>query len=386
MPLTAHRRHVKGCPHAGKGWNFTLCACPIWCDGILDGVRITQSLRTRDWNKALRWITDIEQGRTGPVLADAPSPSIAKAVAAFLRDVESRNLAGNTITNYEQTFSKLTEKLGSQRTVQSIQPETIEAYRSSLTMKASTWKKELTQLRTFFEWCLDHGWTQNNPAKKVRMPIISDVPTLPYTKDELSKLLSACDVIYSHDTAETPFIRQRARAILYTLLYSGLRIGDVTVLQRSALEKTNHLVLRVMKTGVPLKVLLHPDAADALRGLPTCGGNPTYFFWSGNGDAISCTKCLRRTVYRLGAIAKVHAHPHRFRDTFAVELLTRGADIRTVQHLLGHKSVRTTETHYAHFVEAHQKILDSASSTLDFRPQSTGPLLVRSLKKRSRNA
>lgn len=139
-----------------------------------------------------------------------------------------------------------------------------------------------------------------------------------------------------------------------------------------------------MKNHVDLKVLLHADAKSALEALPS--ETPNYFFWTGNGDLITCCKNLRRTIQRLGTIAEVHAHPHRFRDSFAVELLSQGADIRTVQKLLGHDSVRTTEKHYAHFVLAHQKILDSAAAKLDFSPKPSRPVLMRSPKKRLRNA
>jgi hypothetical protein len=56
-----------------------------------------------------------------------------------------------------------------------------------------------------------------------------------------------------------------------------------------------------------------------------------YFFWSGNGeDHTDCAKSLWRTISRLGVVADVHAHPHRFRDTFAVGLISNGADLRTV--------------------------------------------------------
>ena len=82
-------------------------------------------------------------------------------------------------------------------------------------------------------------------------------------------------------------------------------------------------------------------------------------------------------MQRLGAIAKVKAQPHRFRDTFAVELLTNGVDIRSVQLLLGHKSVRTTEKHYADFVAAHQALLDSAVSTMNFQAKTAGSLLMK---------
>lgn len=61
-----------------------------------------------------------------------------------------------------------------------------------------------------------------------------------------------------------------------------------------------------------------------------------------------------------------NGHPHRFRDTFSVRLLESGEDIYTVSKLLGHSSVKTTERHYAPWVRSLQRILDAATSKLDF--------------------
>src|SRR5215469_1005660 len=174
-------------------------------------------------------------------------------------------------------------------------------------------------------------------------------------------MLTACSQIASDNPAETPYIRRRSLALVYVLLYSGLRTSDVARLRRSAMdESTRYLTIRTTKTGVPLKVQLHPDAVKALMTLPA--QNPNYFFWTGRGQVERCAKNMWRTIQRLGTIAGIkNAHPHRFRDTFACELLTQGADIRTVQKLLGHDSVRTTEKHYAHFLAAHQSLLDHCS-------------------------
>jgi hypothetical protein len=60
--LTAHRRHLQACEHAAKGWNYTLCDCPVWCDGSLNGARYTKSLKTTDWDRALRRIQMLEAG------------------------------------------------------------------------------------------------------------------------------------------------------------------------------------------------------------------------------------------------------------------------------------------------------------------------------------
>lgn len=384
--LTAHRRHLPDCPHLSKGWNYTLCDCPVWCDGRIGaGPRLRKSLNTTDWARALRRMAAWERGEDAPESSRGSGRTIAQAAAAFLESRRQQNLKASSIASYARTFRHVEAMIGKEP-VADVQVATIEAYLDSRQIAPRTRRKELEYLRAFFAWCLDRGWIAGNPARRIRPPRIDDIATLPFTPEEIIQMLEAAERMVGMWTEDTPLVRRRARALVLTLLYSGLRVGDVAQLRRAALERSGHLVLRIMKTGVPLKVLLHPDAVAALEALPAPGGNPTYFFWSGNGDIDDCSKSLWRTVARIGKLAGVHAHPHRFRDTFAVELLTRGVDIRTVQQLLGHESIKTTEKHYAHFVAAHQLILDSAVSSLDFRPKSGRPVAVSPLKNRRRNS
>ena len=380
--LTLHRLHLKVCPFRVKGWNYTLCNCPIWADGKLNGERFKRSLGTNQWDRALRRVEILERG--GELVPVLPSgPSLQRAVQAFLEACRGRHLRDSTVDSYQKTLEHLTDALGT-APVAGIDISTLDRYRAGRKIASTTWRKELETLRAFFAWCLERKWVSENPAKKLKMPRTEELTTLPFTQEELAKLLAAADRISSDDTAETPYIRKRARALVLTLIYSGLRISDVTRLRRSALDpKSRYITLKVLKTGVPQKIQIKQEAVDALTSLPAV--STEYFFWTGRGDPMTCTKNLRRTVQRLGILAGVHAHPHRFRDTFAVQLLTNGADIRTVQKLLGHHSVRTTEAHYAHFVAAHQALLDAATATLDFQPKPARPLLMKTRKNRSRN-
>ena len=383
--LSLHRNHLKSCPDRAKGWNYTLCGCPLWCDGTLNGARFKRSLQTADLARAQRRIERLERGEDADLVATAPAHTVATAVKDYIADAKRRKLQASTVRSYEATFKPLLEKFD-KLALPDLTIDRLRTYYQARKIKPRTERKEVEHLRAFGAFCIDRGWIAINPAKKLKPPLAEDVATMPLSPAEVRKLLTACDRMRGMWAEEAPAIRRRARALILTLLYSGLRISDVARLKRSALDpKTGHLTLRVMKTGVPLKVLLHGDAIQALGKLPSYR-NPTYYFWSGNGGLRAATGSLRRTVERIGKLAGIHAHPHRFRDTFAVELLTQGADIRTVQQLLGHESVRTTEKHYAYFVAAHQALLDSAAATLDFRPGRPGLLRVHPLDSGRRDA
>jgi integrase/recombinase XerD len=376
--LSAYRRHLKTCPHADKGRDYTLCQCPIHAYGWLNGAIYQRSLHTTDAATANRRMDALLANPDDPgILPAAKALTVSAAVEAYLSDCSARKLARSTLRSYTDVLRAFAKHAGN-RGISQVDATLVRSFRAGRDVTVRTQRKEIEHLRAFCAFCLSNRWIAENPAKKIKPPRVEDLATLPFSEEEVQQLLSACDRLRSD--------QKRARALLLTLLYSGLRVGDVAQLRRARLEKSGHLVLRTEKTGAPVKVLLHEDARTALRALPAPGGNPAHFFWTGKGKTSSIVGSLRRTVDTVGKIAGIHAHPHRFRDTFAVELLTHGADIFTVQRLLGHESVKTTQKHYAHFVAAHQALLDSAAAKLDFRPPAARPLLVDALKNRRRDA
>ena len=99
----------------------------------------------------------------------------------------------------------------------------------------------------------------------------------------------------------------------------------------------------------------------ALEALDICPGTSAdYFFWTGESKKKSAVGDWQRSLRKLFKLAGVHGgHPHRFRDTFAVELLLKGVPMERVSILLGHSSVRITERHYNPWVRARQEQLEA---------------------------
>lgn len=146
--------------------------------------------------------------------------------------------------------------------------------------------------------------------------------------------------------------------MILLLRYSGLRISDAALLQRSRLSG-DKLFLYTQKTGTPVWVPLPTTTIEALKNAPS--DNEKYFFWNGNCLPTSTVKIWERTFATV--FEKAHIPDgtiHRFRDTFAIELLLKGVPIEQVSVLLGHSSLKITEKHYAPWVKARQEQLEQS--------------------------
>ena len=198
-----------------------------------------------------------------------------------------------------------------------------------------------------FDSVSEAGWAKTNPAVGVRAPKVKQLPTLPFSDDEMTAILAACD--------RYPGNVQRVKAFVLTMRYSGLRIGDTLALTRGRL-KADKLFLYTQKTGTPVYVPLPPHAVAALKKL-----DGDRFFTTGNAKSQTARANWSRYLETIFELAKItDGHSHRFRDTFAVSLLEKGVSIDVVSVLLGHSSVRITERHYKPWVRALQVKLEEA--------------------------
>ena len=188
----------------------------------------------------------------------------------------------------------------------------------------------------------------------LKAPKETIVEVKPYDKRELEKIAWAIPLfpakgIYRSDN------RERLRAFVAVLRWTGLRIRDVVQLKRSNVDE-NFITLRTHKNQKPVKLLMHKEVKDALARV---GNGSDYFFWSGLGNPKSCVGDWQRTFRRLGAIAGVHIHAHRWRHTFATDLFSRGVPVSEVAAILGN-SPAIVEKHYSQWIQSRQDRLNEA--------------------------
>jgi integrase/recombinase XerD len=232
------------------------------------------------------------------------------------------------------------------------------AHLGTLRYAPATAARKLSAVRGAYSFMLDRGIVERNPAALVPGP--RRVRTLPATlsEPEVERLLDG------PLTAEPRRLRDRA---LLELLYGcGLRASEACGLRMGDVDADEGFVRVTGKGGKERDVPLGGAAADALdrylrAGRPRLGRPSTdRVFVSVRGRPLGPTDVRRALRRELAAAGLAERSPHALRHTFATHLLEHGADLRSIQELLGHASVGTTQV-YTHVSVRHLRAAHAAS-------------------------
>jgi len=302
-------------------------------------------LQTRNWDEAAELARKRETEPLGAALKEEPV-RLTAAAASFLADLNRRGLVQSTIRKYELLFRQMqafaTDK--GLRFLQEFDLVILRDFCSTWTQGNNTSLKKLERLRAFYRYAVESKWVADNPATRIKNPKVRPTPTMPFSKEEIIATLAACDLYTDSYGRVRQWNGRRLRALVLLLRYSGLRIGDAVCLSRDRIVG-NKLFLYTAKTGTPVYIPLPEFVVTALDAVER--SNEQYFFWSGTSDKDSTARHYSAYLAKLFKLAGVTGgHAHRFRDTFAVELLLAGVALENVSVLLGHSSIRITEKHY----------------------------------------
>jgi len=219
----------------------------------------------------------------------------------------------------------------------------------------ATTARKIATLRSFYKWLLKRGGIASNPMLLIRTPKQTKRLPKAITVEQIDKLLGMPD---NRDT-----LGARDRAILETLYSTGVRVSELVDLNRNDLEMNDQAV-RIRGKGkkeriVPLGnhalaairhylTLLEPDARFARLRERSLNEINIPLFVNKNGGRLS-SRSVRRKLDKYLATAGLDPSisPHTLRHSFATHLLDNGADLRSVQELLGHQSLSTTQI-YTH--------------------------------------
>lgn len=288
----------------------------------------------------------------------------ARAKTNFLEYLEiEQNRSQKTIQNYDHYLTRLLDFAGDIE-VGDIDVELIRKWRlwlnrlgtnTSDELGKTTQNYHLIALRSFLKYC----------AKR-------DIPALPADKVELARTVRKQVTFLNEDELERIFAQPdtstlgglRDRAILELLFSSGLRVSELVGLDR---DHINLKRLEFMVRGKGQKdrpIFISPDAAswigqylekrqDTVKPLFVRYSGRKQVDLSGNFHRLTA-RSVQRMVARAALLAGItkHVSPHTLRHSFATDLLMNGADLRSVQAMLGHSNIATTQI-YTHVTDPH---------------------------------
>ncbi len=305
-------------------------------------------------------------------------------VVAWMRHLnDEKRLGANTLKAYERDIRQfcmfLTQHLGAIPTLGDLNGLQTRDYRAFLAMRRNlgigsrSLSRSLSSLRSFMGFAQKNGCGDAAPINHIRAPRVPRTLPRPLTREHAARLVDPD----SFDSGAAPWVEARDIAVL-TLLYGcGLRISEALALNGENAPTGDHAILRI--TGKGGKQRLVPvlpvvvDAIAAYRRLcpyDTSGGRPLFYGVRGRRlDARLIQLAMQRLRGALGLADT--ASPHALRHSFATHLLGAGGDLRSIQELLGHASLSTTqmytEVDTAHLLEIFEKAHPRARRRVDGR-------------------
>ena len=269
-------------------------------------------------------------------------------------------MTSHTIDNYERDVNALVsfiENNNIEATPLNIEKKSVEEflYQEAKKKTATTQARRLSGLKSFFNYLIFESYRENNPADLFEAPKLGRKLPEVLTVKEIEQLLEQIDL--SHPQGH------RNRAIIETLYGSGLRVSELVELTLSNVFFKENIIRVFGKGGkhrlVPMgayakKYLeIYIDEIRALQKIDS--KSEDVVFLNRNGKKL--TRMMIFTIIKAllpKANIKKNISPHTFRHSFATHLLENGADLRTIQSLLGHESITTTEI-YTHLDTKHLK-------------------------------
>jgi site-specific recombinase XerD len=230
----------------------------------------------------------------------------------------------------------------------------------------------LTRLKSFFKWATAMEYTKRNPAAMLKAITPDESQTWPLTPQQFEELLGATYRLDTEAHYKSARVGQHLRALFLVQRWTGLRVGDVLILPKTAL-KGNRLTAVIRKkrrrkpSAARIESVLPDHVLEALGSLPARQEeHPDYFFWSrGCSEEVNINKWLRK-IDRLNDFLSfrnedgepLRFRSHMLRDTFAVEMLLAGVPLEKVSKLLAHESITMTEKYYAKWTASRKQQLE----------------------------
>jgi integrase/recombinase XerC len=297
------------------------------------------------------------------------SSAFMKVESFFTYLKTERGASPHTLKNYRRDLDELVAYLKEQhpRLIEGEEPEwarldvrILRGFTAHLLKKirATSVGRKLSTLKSFYNFCVKKGLVDSNPARLIPSP---KKPKL------LPRFLSVDEAHGLMEEAAKGDKRSKARdrAILELLYGCGLRVSELASLSLADLDRSGR-ILKVRGKGnkeriVPIGETAWTHLQAYLEDRPASGPDPKALFLNLKGGRLT-VRSLQRMVenYQLRGGMGRKVSPHGLRHSYATHLLGNGADLRSIQQLLGHASLSTTQKYTHLSLEKLMEIYDKA--------------------------
>jgi integrase/recombinase XerD len=282
-----------------------------------------------------------------------------------------RTLSSNTLVSYKFDCERLAGFLDQHRIddLRKVTPDLLSEYiriLHDIGFAATSIQRTVSSLRSYFAFVASEGHLDKDPTELLETPRTTRYLPSVLTIEEIERILGAIDIKKRGGT--------RDRAMIETLYATGMRVSELASFTHERILFDEGLV-RVIGKGSKERIV--PIGELALHWIKEYEQTERPFFAKPHSDSTEFLNVRGRAISRMGiwkiiqsyvrqAEIKKHVSPHTFRHSFATHLLEGGADLRTVQEMLGHANIVTTEI-YTHVDKEYLREVHRS-----FHPRSGG--------------
>ena len=294
-----------------------------------------------------------------------PRPRPDRLLSEFFRHLEfERNVAKRTLTNYRHALEKLRASREDFPGWLQLKSDDFRRYLMRLAAEGlakPTVRLHFAAFRTFYKFLTEYHSLEQNPLQQVQLPKLGRKLPFVLTPNQIDELLGAPLRVPKQKQAPE-WMPQRDAAILELFYSSGLRLSELAGLNVAEVDPYSEAV-RVLGKGRKERVV--PVGAPALvaiqkyRQAARVEAGPLFLNKSRKRIGVTAIWALLKRYLRFTSIP-LEVSPHKLRHSFATHLLDAGADLRSVQELLGHASLSTTQIYTHVSIERLRSAYDDA--------------------------
>jgi len=289
----------------------------------------------------------------------ATTPAILDTLESYASHLAGRKCSARTIDTYRRAVRRVAVFLGDEPTVADVHAESLGRYQASRHAKApATIGKDLSAMRSYSRWCIRAKLRNDDPTLELEWPKRNEPIPRALSARELRELDRLLDRPLPILDTKARRVRERDQRIVLLMEYAGLRLAEVAkLLWRDVDLEAGTLIVRQGKGRKDRALPIHGRLAANLALTPedkqrgaVCGHS--------DGRPLSY-KSIPHTFDRWLKDEGLDISAHQLRHTFATRLLWAGRDLRTIQRLLGHASLSTTERYLQVEMEQKRDAVDS---------------------------